>query len=171
MTDEPATRLAIFGFIAIPLGLMYLSHLAWYGVEHMICGPRYPVPFRCFLGSIAGFGLMILSIPAGIFHWITQFLFGVESYALNTWLFGLSIPLCAAILFRRELFEIALNLASFTVQDERQEPQPTPREVRQASKQARERAAHQDAQTEMEEAVREMEEAKARLDALKRDQS
>lgn len=171
MKDETIARWGIFVVFAVPLGLMYLSHLAWYGATSAICPAQYPVPFRCFLGSIVGLVLMILSIPAGIFHWITQFLFGVEDFALNMRIFGLSIPAVAAVVFYRELFEIVTNLASFIVREERHDPRPAPHEVKRAAMKAKRQAEHKQTQTEMEEAIREMKEAKARLEALKRNQS
>lgn len=102
------------GWAALIIGLLFLSHLCWYVTTYVVCEVTVPVPFRCFVGSIIGFFMLIGSMPANAFFLITEFTVGT-SYAFNTWLSGLIFFALLAFRYRSVLLDSATAAASYTI--------------------------------------------------------
>ena len=159
-------------FVALPLLLLILSHLAWYAFLAIpeACPPQDMR--NCGLASGLALIMAILSIPSNVLWFLTKNLLGLESYTGN--LTFLIFALVGWLIFacRKPLFETGITAVSYTVSPaNKQEPQPSTRDIKSTTEHAKRETERKDAQTEMEDAIREMEEAKARLDALKKDQS
>lgn len=150
--------------------LMLVSHLSWYITTAVTCPAQYPVPFRCFIGSILGFVFLVLYIPAGIFWWIVTYLFGGASHGFLTFLFAAATAALLASGNGAKLMDALVNLASFFVPANKADREAfgVDADVR-MDRETMEKEAERDASRgTMEEAVREYEEAKARLDEFKK---
>lgn len=151
--------------------MMLVSHLSWYIGTALVCPAQYPVPFRCFIGSIVSAGFLILYIPAGIFWWIVSFLFGGANHGLLTFLFAAATAALLAMGKGSKLMDVLVNIASFLfVSASKIERDPTsPRPESTSRKKTMEEENKRDkSRASMEEAMREMEKAKASLDEFKK---
>lgn len=149
--------------------LMFGSHVGWYvfaGVSETFqdCRARGISPVYC--EGRSGFGLLgvILSIPANIFHAITKFFFGADTFGFNMALFGVTGIGLLVYRYRKPLFEATTEAASYTVRHDT--PKPDLNAAKRAAETVRQDKEHVDAQTELEEAIRDMEAAKARVAEL-----
>lgn len=150
--------------------LMLVSHLSWYIGTAVTCPAQYPVPFRCFIGSILGFGFLILYIPAGIFWWIVSFLFGGASHGFLTFLFATATAALLASGNGGKITDILVNLASYFVPANKSDRESFTSESasNMDSKTMEKETERQGSRAKMEEAVREMKEAEARIDEFKK---
>lgn len=160
MSDTQLATILLIVFF----GLLFLSHLAWYATDAVLCLPVHPVPFRCFLGSIAGFVLLLLAIPAGILHVILGFLFGIDNYGGVTFFLGMITAGLLIFHFRASLFDATTEAASYTVRQET--PKPDLKATRKASERTKKETEQRKGQTDLEDAIRDLEAAKARMDEL-----
>jgi len=150
--------------------LMLISHLSWYVGTAVTCPAQYPVPFRCFIGSILGFGFLILYIPAGIFWWIVSFLFGGANHGFLTFLFAAATAALLASGNGGKITDILVNLASYFVPAKKsdRESLTSNSEAHIDSKTMKKETERQNSRASMEEAMREMKEAEARIDEFKK---